>query len=167
MDSRLLRLQKEIREAVSSMTPDELARQNGDKWSAGMILEHLYLTYTRSTKGFERCAAEGKPLARRVALKDRLQAMVVVGLGYLPEGRKAPEGTRPKGISTEQVTGDIGFQIERMDAAIAACEAKYGRKTRLVDHPVIGPLTGSQWRKFHWVHGRHHLRQLARVKQSM
>ena len=167
MDSRLLRLQNEINEVIGGMTPEDLARQNGDKWSAGMILEHLYLTYTGSTKGFERCAAADKPLARAVTLQDRLRTMVVVGLQYLPEGRKAPEGTRPKGIPAEQVVAEIGRQIERMDSAIAACEAKYGSNTRLLDHPALGPLTGKQWRKFHWVHGRHHIRQLVRLKQLM
>jgi hypothetical protein len=167
MDSRLLRLQNEIRDVISGMTPEDLARQNGDKWSAGMILEHLYLTYTGSTKGFERCAAADKPLARPITLQDRLRTIVVVGFQYLPEGRKAPEGTRPKGISTEQVTGEIGRQIERMDSAIAQCEAKYGSNARLLDYPALGPLTGSQWRKFHWVHGRHHIRQLARLKRLM
>jgi hypothetical protein len=29
-----------------------------------------------------------------------------------------------------------------------------------LDHPFIGPLTADQWRKFHWVHGRHHIRQM-------
>ena len=43
MDSRLLRLQKEIfARRSAAWTPDELARQNGDKWSAGMILEQFF-----------------------------------------------------------------------------------------------------------------------------
>jgi hypothetical protein len=29
-----------------------------------------------------------------------------------------------------------------------------------MDHPFLGPLTASQWRKFHLVHGRHHARQI-------
>jgi len=26
---------------------------------------------------------------------------------------------------------------------------------------VLGPLTASQWRKFHWIHGRHHVKQIS------
>ncbi|MGZ4836286.1 MAG: DUF1569 domain-containing protein [Terriglobales bacterium] len=29
-----------------------------------------------------------------------------------------------------------------------------------MDHPFLGPLTADEWRKFHWVHGRHHTRQI-------
>jgi hypothetical protein len=29
-----------------------------------------------------------------------------------------------------------------------------------MDHLILGPLTAGQWRKFHWVHGQHHARQI-------
>jgi len=29
-----------------------------------------------------------------------------------------------------------------------------------MDHLFLGPLTANEWRKFHWVHGRHHARQI-------
>jgi Protein of unknown function (DUF1569) len=50
-----------------------------------------------------------------------------------------------------------------MDTAIAKAEKKYGSQTPLVDHPILGPLRAAQWRKFHWVHGKHHLKQLQRA----
>ena len=108
-------------------------------------------------------AAE-KPLARTPSWKDRARTFYVVGLGKLPEGRKAPTGATPKGMAPEQVLGDIAAKILEMDAAIARAEEKFGRNTRLLDHPVLGPLTGPQWRKFHLVHGQLHIRQLQRLR---
>jgi hypothetical protein len=29
---------------------------------------------------------------------------------------------------------------------------------------VLGPLSMQQWRKFHLIHGRHHLKQIARIR---
>jgi hypothetical protein len=52
-----------------------------------------------------------------------------------------------------------------MDDQIAKCEARFGKRTRVLDHPILGPLTGRQWRKFHWVHGQHHLKQIHKLRQ--
>jgi len=54
-----------------------------------------------------------------------------------------------------------------MDAVIAQAEEKFGKSTRLLDHPVLGPLSGAQWRKFHLVHGELHIRQLRRLREAI
>jgi hypothetical protein len=53
-----------------------------------------------------------------------------------------------------------------MDKAIAECESRYGKATRLLDHPVLGPLTAHQWRRFHVVHGKHHVKQIENLRNS-
>jgi hypothetical protein len=53
-----------------------------------------------------------------------------------------------------------------MDEVIGQCEARFGKRTRVLDHPVLGPLTARQWRKFHWVHGRHHVKQIQKLRQQ-
>ena len=78
----------------------------------------------------------------------------------MPGGRKAPERVLPKGMPREQVLEELWPAILRMDALLSECEAHFGRRTKFMSHPVLGPLTAAQWRKFHWVHGRHHVRQI-------
>jgi Protein of unknown function (DUF1569) len=163
MDFYLQRLQDAITSATEGLSPEELARHPEGKWCTGEILEHLYLTYTGTIKGFERCIAKGQPTARTPQIMDYLRKFVVIGMNHLPEGRKAPTNTVPKGMSAEQVRGEIAAAISKMDAIIAKAEKKYGRNTLLLDHPIIGPLRGEEWRKFHWVHGNHHLKQIARL----
>jgi hypothetical protein len=51
-----------------------------------------------------------------------------------------------------------------MDELITRCEQKFGTRSRLLDHPILGPLTGSEWRKFHLIHGRHHIKQLRALR---
>jgi hypothetical protein len=167
MNSRLQQLQKELQAVIEGMSTEDLLRHpagNQEKWNAAMILEHLTLSYTGTTKGMERCLAAGRPLARAATLRDRMRALVVVGFKYLPEGRQAPERTRPTGIDPNKIRAEFGQRIEGMDAAISACEQRYGHSAKLIDHPVIGPLNGSQWRKFHCVHGRHHIKQIQRLR---
>jgi hypothetical protein len=105
-------------------------------------------------------------LARPITLKQRARIALAVKLSYLPNGRKAPEGTTPKGMSPEKVVAEIGATIATMGELIARCEARYGARTRVLDHPILGPLTARQWRKFHWVHGQHHVKQILKLRTT-
>ena len=68
---------------------------------------------------------------------------------------------------TTGTVSDLGEKIAAMDAAIARCEERMGRGVKLLDHPVLGPLTGAQWRTFHVVHGMHHRKQLLRLRAGV
>jgi Protein of unknown function (DUF1569) len=166
LDAYLQRLQKAIASATQGMIAKDLHRHPEGKWSTAEVLEHLYLTYTGTAKALERCLHEGKPLARTPVLMDRVRAFVVTGLGHLPEGRKAPKHALPRGIAVEEVVREIGPRISAMDDLIGQCETRFGKRTRVLDHPILGPLTARQWRKFHWVHGRHHLKQIHKLRQQ-
>jgi hypothetical protein len=164
MDLHLQKLQDAISSATKGMTSEELIRHSPGKWSVAEVLEHLYLTYIGTTKGFERCLEAGKPLASVPTLKQRVAIAAVTGAGYFPTGRKAPKQTEPRGADPDKVVAEIGPQISAMDEAIARCEARHGTRTKLLDHPVLGPLTARQWRKFHWIHGQHHVKQIQRLR---
>jgi hypothetical protein len=166
MDSRLEKLKHGLESALEGMSSEQLVWHPPGKWCAAEVLEHLYLTYTGTIKGFERVMEAGKPLATPASTAHRVRAFVVVGLGHLPAGRKAPAVAQPKGLPAEKVRNEIGAKIAGMDAIIAQCEARFGRKARLLDHPILGPLTAAQWRKFHLVHGRHHQKQLLRLREG-
>ena len=165
MDRHLQRLQDAIGDATDGITSEQLTRHPQGKWCAAEVLEHLYLTYRATVKGCERCLQEGKPRARIPTLQHRLGTTVVVGLGYMPKGRKGPERSMPRGMPIEEVVKVIGPEIAAMDEAIAQCEDQFGKRTRILDHPFLGPLTARQWRKFHWVHGRHHLKQIWELRR--
>ncbi|MBZ5653135.1 MAG: DUF1569 domain-containing protein [Acidobacteriia bacterium] len=166
MDSYLERLQQAIASATGDLSREELTRPLEGKWSAAEVLEHLYLTYTGTQKAFERCLKAGKPLAGVPTFKQRVSATAVTEFGYFPKGRKSPDQVLPRGMSVEKVVADIGPQITAMDKVIAQCEERYGSRTRVLDHPVLGPLTARQWRKFHLAHGRHHVKQIRERRQT-
>lgn len=166
MDSSLQMLQDAINSATRGMDAAALTRRPEGKWSAAQILEHLYLTYAGSVKGFERCLQEGRPLARTVTLKERVAILLVTGLGYFPEGRKAPDRTVPRDMPAEEVVRATGEKLAAMDDLITQCETRFGHSTRILDHPVLGPLTARQWRKFHLVHAQHHMKQIIRLRET-
>jgi hypothetical protein len=49
-----------------------------------------------------------------------------------------------------------------MDATLADAERRFGVSVKLLDHPVLGPLSAKEWREFHRTHARHHLKQMAK-----
>ncbi len=160
MNSYLERLRQELEEAVGGADAGDLAKAPAGKWSPAQILEHLFLTYTHTSRGLAKCQEQGAPLATRATLMDRLATLLVVNFGYLPEGRKSPERAVPRGMPLEEVQQAIVPELQKMGLGLDDCERRFGARTKILDHPVLGPLTAEEWRKFHWVHGRHHARQI-------
>lgn len=154
---------KMIERATAGMSPEEMARHPEGKWCAAEVVEHLLITYTATNAGLRKVLAKGTPHARRPTLKDLSFQFAVLGITYFPTGRKAPAATVPKGLDPAKVVPAVSQALPDMDAAITECEKRFG-KVRIADHPVLGPLTAEQWRTFHFVHARHHMKQVERLK---
>jgi hypothetical protein len=109
----------------------------------------------------------GAPTATPLKLKQKLAIWWITELGRFPEGRQAPPQVRPTASSSAGVGGEVLTtaldNLFKMDAAIAACEQRFGT-VPLSDHPILGALSGIQWRKFHSVHARHHAAQIERLR---
>jgi len=160
MKSYLERLHAELESALGDASGEALLKAPFGKWSSAQILEHLYLTYKGTNKGIAKCLTDGRPLATKASMKHHVGKLVVIGLGHMPRGAKAPERSTPRGVLGEEVRGAILAEMEKMTAGLEECERRFGVRTKIMDHPILGPLTAKEWRKFHWVHGRHHLRQI-------
>jgi hypothetical protein len=141
MDSSLEKLRQAIEDAVEGLSTEDLTWHPPGKWCAAEVLEHLYLTFTGTVKGFERVLAGGKPITHPATLRQRCRTLVVVGLGYMPKGRKAPPMSLPRGVVAEKVRAEISAKIVAMDEIIARCEENFGGRRKLLDHPILGPLT--------------------------
>lgn len=165
MDPRLEKLKENLESAVEGMSSEQLSWHPPGKWCAAEVLQHLYLTYTETIKGFERVMMRGKPLVTRASMAHRALTFVIVGLGHMPSGRRAPAMVQPRGLPVEKVRCEIVEKIAAMDAIIAQCETRFGPWVQVLDHPILGPLNASQWRKLHLVHGQHHLKHLLQLRE--
>jgi DinB family protein len=167
MDPRLKKLQQEISSAMSGLPPEHLTRNPPGKWSIAEILEHLYLSYVGTTKGCNRVLKAGKRLATKPTWNQRSFSFVVVGLGYMPTGKTAPAVARPRGLDAQRVTAEILPSIAEMNEILALCETRFGARSKLMDHPILGPLSVREWRKLHLVHGLHHVKQIQRLRERL
>jgi hypothetical protein len=162
MDNYITKAMRLIDDATAGLSEQELTGAPYGKWSPAQVLEHLAKAFGGSAKAFELQlqAGELQPL-RPLTFKDRVGIFMVCTIGYFPEGRKAPERTvpsdNPPGLLTLQ---RIKENLERAGKALDESEKKWGSCALIFTHPVLGPLTASQWRKFHFVHTRHHMKQV-------
>ncbi len=166
MNIYLQRVEDAVAEVTRGLNANQFTRHPEGKWSAAEILEHLDRTYKTTIPHLQKCLDAGRPTAGRPSLAQRFAVGIVVGLGYMPPGRKAPAYAVPKGLPLDEVLRDIPVHVADMDRVLAECEHRFGARRRLADHAILGPLTAHQWRKFHWVHTRHHMKQIARLRKD-
>jgi hypothetical protein len=167
MNRDLERLQQELAAVMNGLSGEQWTWHPPGKWCAAEILEHLYLTYTGTIKGFEKMLQAGEPRTTSTSWKQRRQKTAVLTFGYFPSGREAPSRSQPRGLPAEQVRSEIVQKIREMHALIASGAQKFGERKELLDHPILGPLTAAQWMRFHRVHGLHHLKQIQRLQKDM
>ena len=91
------------------MSSEQLSWHLPGKWSAAEVLEHLYLTYTGTTRGLEKVLTRGASLATKPSMAQRVLTFMVVRLGYVPAGRGGPrKGAAEGAASGAGATRDLG-----------------------------------------------------------
>ena len=66
----------------------------------------------------------------------------------------------PKGAPGPEALQKALSGLERMRRALDAAEKVWGKNQRIGAHVFFGPLTIAQWKKFHYLHGHHHVKQI-------
>jgi DinB family protein len=166
MAEEFKRLRAALESSIAGASHDELAFHPEGKWCAAEVLEHLSRTYFGTNFVLRKTLDGGAALTSTRSAKDRIAQFVVTTLGIMPGGRQAPAPTVPKGIGPEQALREIRANFEEMEKVVADAEQTFGSKAIVGVHPVLGPLTAPQWRKFHLAHGLHHCKQIDRLRQQ-
>lgn len=167
MDADLEAVAAGLEAVLAGRTAEDCQRHPvGDarRWNAEQIVGHLLLTY-RSTGNLLRKRMEiGQPVGELETLTQRFLQWLVIERGYFRKGVKAPVFTLPEKAGWEAMSGDelvaeLRAGLAELDGVLNECEAKFGRNA-VGTHFIFGPLTAVQWRRFHRVHGMHHLKQV-------
>jgi hypothetical protein len=142
------------------------------KWNAQEVIEHLVLGYRLTTSALEPRLNKGRVSRKqdRTYLQWSLQFMILT-FGAFPRGVPALEETMPTTgeftpMNGRQLTDLLRQEIESMDIVLDACRRRFGME-RVGVHPWLGPLRVDQWRRYHVVHGLHHVQQLRSVTEQV
>ncbi len=160
MHPQLALVRTELASAVAGLGAAEAERPVEGRWSVVNILEHLDLTFSRNAAALERRIAKGREDRRPRTFRQAYMRFVVVTLGYFPEGRTAPAMVVPQGRPYAGLAADLEAHLAALDRIMAEGERVLGATGAVLDHPVIGPFSINDWRRFHLVHTRHHIRQI-------
>ena len=130
------------------------------KWCAAQIVQHLAIGIDGSGRVFESRRAHPPMRRRSRTLRQLLGDLVMLRLGWMPSGFRAPPVTRP---------------VERPEPAVVERQLRDGvarflalarqllpaRASDLfVKHPRLGDLTLPEWLRFHALHSAHHAGQI-------
>ena len=168
MDFWLQRALHEIDSSTDGIPPELMSIPPAPgKWSIAQILEHLSITYRQTVGALAKVVQGGLPTAGKRSFKQWLFTRVVADLGYFPTGRPAPPATVPADPPPAQVLREIHENLVAMDGILKEVEQKFGPGVQVANHPVLGPFTVQEWRKFHFRHAHHHLKQVNAMRQRM
>src|SRR5271155_5987097 len=138
------------------------------EWSLQQVIEHLVLGYRGTCGAMEARLKKGRLSQKqdRTYLQWLLQLMIL-SFGRLPRGVPALKETTPTPDEFAKMDGRqlgecLRQEAEAMDLQFDRCRRKFGME-RVAFHPWLGPLRVDQWRRFHAVHGVHHITQLRNV----
>jgi Protein of unknown function (DUF1569) len=170
MDPILQQLQNEIANALSDLDSAQTQltpSASPEKWSIQQILQHLCLTYAFTETAFDARLAKGTPTQAKPTLQQRIGQYFLTDLGIFPSGREAPERVTPPQIASPVCGSDLTHHsaqhLAHVDKLFNQAEVLFG-PGRCISHMILGPLSIHQWRRFHLVHGRHHLKQIHSIR---
>jgi hypothetical protein len=167
MHDNLARCWTLIETATAGLDDRRAATGVNGRWSIAEIVEHLDRTYTGTSKGLTRCLEAGAPRVTPDSVKNRMRRLWVVTLGRFPTGIEAPRHVVPSGeLLLSTLVPRVEAHLADMDAALKTAAARFGAGP-LMDHPILGPFTAGDWARFHYVHTRHHCRQIAARRHAV
>lgn len=140
-------------------------------WTIQQVVEHLLLSLRTSRRELEERLRKGRVSSQTHRTRaEWLLQLMVLGAGYMPLGVPAPEEISPAAslpmASGRELALELERELEMMDATLDICRKRFGMD-RVGRHFLLGPLRIDQWRRYHAMHLRHHLRQVRRARHSI
>jgi len=130
------------------------------KWTVAQIVAHLATSVDLSSSTFEK-RKEKYGMFRRSTPGQAVLRNLLLTIGRFPPGRKAGEATTPPAQpDVDLVSAQFRMGVERF-TTMADTWPKSRQDEVFVQHPFLGDLNLPEWVRFHYIHARHHAKQIA------
>lgn len=145
---------------LHGIAEEDWHRSPNGKWSVAQIVAHLAAGVDLSSSTLEK-RKEKYGMIRRSNPGQAVLRHLLLTLGRFPPGRKARDGTIPPDQpDPDLVSAQFRMGIERFNKMIN--EWPGSRQLEVfAKHPYLGDLNVPEWVRFHYVHARHHAKQIA------
>lgn len=143
----------------------ETGALHGRAWSLAQVCEHLALAVQGTVDPLvfaaspsDNLKAPEQPtwwtsLSRWQRLKRRTMKHGLLWSGRFPDAVPSPGSVLPTAAPV------LDLAIDRLGSAAKAFDRKLrSPDAQWVPHPLLGPMSGRQWKRFHDLHARHHFK---------
>ena len=167
MDPRLERLQREIASALAGLLPDGLlatrAREVVPRRNPGTSISDLH----RNNQGVWTCRGRRKAASNGSYMEAARPGVGCRRFRLYAAWQESAAG-RPSSRSSfgESAGQRLGQRSQPWMRLCRAAKQSSDRAARFWIIPFLGPLSIDQWRKFHLVHGLHHVKQIRRLRSE-
>jgi hypothetical protein len=144
---------------LHGIQPEDWHRAPKGKWTIAQIIAHLAVGVDTSSTVFEQ-RAEKKGMKRRSNPGQAVLRHLLLMVGKFPPKLKPPASTiPPDNPDADLVAAQYRMGLERFGTMIESWPEERQLEV-FVQHPRMGDLNLPEWVRFHFIHGRHHARQI-------
>jgi hypothetical protein len=156
---QLAALEPMVFERLHGVPHDDWQKAPGDKWTIAQIVAHLAAGVDRSSAVLEERAAK-KGMVRRTTPGQAVLRHLLLMVGKFPPRMEAPTATTPtERPDPDLVSAQFRMGVERFVTMAENWPPEHQLEV-FVAHPFLGDLNLPEWVRFHYLHARHHSRQI-------
>ncbi len=128
-------------------------------WTIAQIVEHLAISVDIVATIFAE-RVEREDMRRRSKPHQTVLRHLVLTAGRIPPGFKAVPGSEPSSRpDPELVSAEFRMGVELTRSFVEQWPSRR-QVSVYVGHPLLGDLNLPEWARFHYLHCRHHARQI-------
>ena len=145
-----------VRLAEAQVSPDP----KSERWCGQQVVEHLILSLKKSREGLQHRLKSSRPHSDSISLLQHI-IKIQIFLGSMPRGVPAIPSLMPIEFVPQDgptLAARLLAEAEELSKVLAECRLAFGLRP-CGSHPIYGPLRVEEWRNYHAVHCRHHVRQ--------
>jgi hypothetical protein len=155
----LARLEPLVLYPLHGISDGDWHRAPRGRWTIAQIVQHLAVGVDLVAGAFTALAESGA-MKRRRRPHETVLRHLVLGIGRIPGGLRAPSRTKPDDKpNPELAAAQFRMGVERLKEL--SSELNEERQLSLfVRHPMLGDLNFPEWARFHYLHCREHAGQI-------
>ena len=151
---------------LHGLEPEAWHKSSRGKWSIAQIVAHLAQGVDLSSTVLAQ-RAEKTGMTRRSTPGEAVLRHLLLGFGTFPPGRMSPQTTKPaERPDPEIVAAQYRMGVERF-SGLAETWSEKQKLGVFVKHPLLGDLNLPEWVRFHYVHAKHHAKQIRERRKAV
>jgi hypothetical protein len=159
VDRHLARIEPMILHPVHRLSADDWHRAPPGKWTVAQIVQHLAISIDVVAKLFAERGEKGG-MRRRAKPHETVMRHLVLGAGRIPGLPRVSDLANPEeDPDPDLITAQLRMGVEEF-TRLANEWPEARREDVFVRHPLLGDLNLPEWVRFHYLHCRHHAREI-------